>query len=65
MCTVELLIARNPDEASTLPYLLRLPLAGGLVFRVKDTWPRTNAVFCYPVPPTSGRPAPTSSSGSR
>jgi hypothetical protein len=46
---VELLIARNPDEASTLPYLLRLPLAGGLVFRVKDTWPRTNAVFCYPV----------------
>jgi hypothetical protein len=32
-----------------LPYLLRLPLAGGLVFRVKDTWPRTNAVFCYPV----------------
>ena len=50
MCRVELLIARNPDEASTLPYLLRLPLAGGLVFRVKDTWPRTNAIFCYPVP---------------
>ncbi|MDX6244577.1 MAG: hypothetical protein QOE76_2300 [Frankiales bacterium] len=46
---MELLIARNPDEASTLPFLLRLPLAGGLVFRVKDTWPRTNAVFCYPV----------------
>jgi ERCC4 domain/Lsr2 len=49
MSRVELLIARNPDEASTLPYLLRLPIAGGLVFRVKDTWPRTNAIFCYPV----------------
>ncbi|BEP13474.1 hypothetical protein acdb102_17850 [Acidothermaceae bacterium B102] len=49
MCRVELLIARNPDPESSLPYLLRLPLAGGLVFRVKDTWPRTNAIFCYPV----------------
>jgi hypothetical protein len=49
MGPVELLIARNPDPASTLPFLLRLPLAGGLVFRVKDTWPRTNAIFCYPV----------------
>ena len=49
MCRVELLIARNPDPESTLPYLLRLPLAGGLVFRVKDTWPRTSAIFCYPV----------------
>ncbi len=48
---MELLLARNPDAESTLPYLLRLPLgADGLVFRVKDTWPRTNAVFCYPVP---------------
>jgi ERCC4 domain len=46
---VELVIARNPDPESTLPYLLRLPLAGGLVFRVKDTWPRTSAIFCYPV----------------
>jgi hypothetical protein len=49
MCRVELLIARNPDPESALPFLLRLPIAGGLVFRVKDTWPRTNAVFCYPV----------------
>jgi hypothetical protein len=47
---VELLIARNPDPDSTLPYLLRLPLAGGLVFKAGATWPRTKAVFCYPVP---------------
>ncbi|MDL5154415.1 ERCC4 domain-containing protein [Actinomycetospora termitidis] len=45
----ELLIARNPDPDSTLPYLLRVPTAGGLVFRTSGTWPRTKALFCYPV----------------
>jgi hypothetical protein len=46
---VELLIARNPDPDSRLPYLLWLPLAGGMVFRTSGTWPRTSAVYCYPV----------------
>jgi hypothetical protein len=47
---VELLIARNPDPDSTLPFLLRLPMgAQGLVFRTKGTWPRTNALYCHPV----------------
>ena len=46
---MELLIARNPDPDSTLPYLLRLPLGDGLVFRTKGTWPRTNALYCHPV----------------
>ena len=46
---VELMIARNPDSASTLPYLLRLPLGEGLVFRTKGTWPRTSALYCHPV----------------
>ena len=45
----ELLIARNPDPDSRLPYLLRLPLGGGMVFRTSGTWPRTKALFCYPV----------------
>jgi ERCC4 domain-containing protein len=45
----ELLIAHNPDPDSTLPYLLRLPLAGGMVFRTSGTWPRTKALFCYQV----------------
>lgn len=45
----ELLIAHNPDPDSALPYLLRLPLAGGMVFRTSGTWPRTKALFCYPV----------------
>jgi hypothetical protein len=47
---VELVIARNPDPESSLPYLLRVPLAGGLVFRSGGTWPRTRAIFCYPIP---------------
>ena len=45
----EFVIARNPDEASSLPYLLRLPLASGaVVLKAKDTWPRTNKVYCHP-----------------
>ncbi len=47
---VELVIARNPDADSTLPYLLWLPIGDGLVFRTKDTWPRTAALYCHPVP---------------
>ncbi|MGH3480569.1 MAG: ERCC4 domain-containing protein [Nocardioidaceae bacterium] len=47
----ELVIMTNPDGESSLRYLLRLPIAGGLVFRTAGTWPRTKALFCYPVPP--------------
>lgn len=49
---MELLIAANPDPDSKLPYLLRLPLSGGMVFRTSGTWPRTKALYCYPVPAT-------------
>lgn len=42
-------MARNPDPASSLPYLLRLPLGEGLVFRTRGTWPRTSALYCHPV----------------
>ncbi|MGI9092629.1 MAG: ERCC4 domain-containing protein [Mycobacteriales bacterium] len=45
----ELLIARNPDPDSRLPYLLRIPLGAGLVFRTSGMWPRTKALYCYPV----------------
>ena len=46
---MELLIARNPDTGSSLPFLLRVPLGDGLVFRTKGTWPRTTALYCHPV----------------
>jgi len=48
---VELLVARNPDPVSTLPYLIRVPLGSGLVYRTKGTWPRTGALYCHPVTP--------------
>jgi hypothetical protein len=45
----EMLIAVNPDPDSRLPYLLRVPLGGGMVFRTSGTWPRAKALYCYPV----------------
>jgi hypothetical protein len=43
-------VARNPDEASTLPYLLRVPVAGPpLRLKAKATWPRTAKVYCHQV----------------
>jgi hypothetical protein len=45
---VRFTIARNPDPASKLPYLLRIPVAGGpLILRAKETWPRTSSVYCH------------------
>ncbi len=46
------MIAADPDPDSTLPYLLRLPLGGGMVFRTSGTWPRTKALYCHFVPLT-------------
>jgi ERCC4 domain len=45
----ELLIAKNPDPESHLGYLLLVPHGGGLVFRTSGVWPRTKALFCYPM----------------
>ncbi|GAA3345460.1 hypothetical protein GCM10020358_52630 [Amorphoplanes nipponensis] len=55
---MQLLIARNPDPESRLPYLLRVPLGAGLVFRTAGTWPRTNALYCYLVPESEWPAAP-------
>lgn len=44
----DFLIAANPDDASTLPYLVRLPLGpAGIVLKVRDTWPRTSKVYAH------------------
>ena len=43
-------VARNPEVGSRLPYLLRLPLAGGqLVLKARESWPRTAKVYCHRV----------------
>lgn len=39
-------VARNPDPDSRLPYLLWLPIDGGLVLKARDIWPRASRVFC-------------------
>jgi ERCC4-type nuclease len=54
----ELLIAANPDPDSTLAYLLRVPLGDGIVLRTAGTWPRTTALYCYPVPTDDWPAAP-------
>ena len=42
-------VARNPDPASRLPYLVRLPLPGGdVVLKAREPWPRTGVVYCHP-----------------
>lgn len=44
----DLLIARNPDPDSTLPYLVRIPLGrDGIVVKAKQTWPRESKVYCH------------------
>ncbi|BDH57963.1 histone-like nucleoid-structuring protein Lsr2 [Tsukamurella sp. PLM1] len=46
---MELVIAINPDPDSSLKYLIWVPIGDGRVFRTSDTWPRTKALFCFPV----------------
>jgi hypothetical protein len=41
-------VARNPEPDSSLPYLLRLPIDGGLVLKAGDSWPRLSRVYCHP-----------------
>jgi hypothetical protein len=41
-------VARNPDPASKLPYLIRLPLGRDpLVLKAAAAWPRTAKVYCH------------------
>jgi hypothetical protein len=42
------LVARNPEEDSKLPFLVRLPIDGGLVLKTRDVWPKTARVYCHP-----------------
>jgi hypothetical protein len=44
----DLLVARNPDPDSALPYLVRIPLGpAGVVVKAKEPWPRTAKVYCH------------------
>jgi hypothetical protein len=43
----DFVIARNAEEGSTLPCILRIPLGDGILLKSKDTWPRTAKVYCH------------------
>ncbi len=44
----DFVVARNPEEGSTLPYLVRIPLAErAVVLKVREKWPRMSKVYCH------------------
>lgn len=45
--TTVFLVARNPQDDSRLPYLVRLPLEHGLVLKARAPWPATARVYCH------------------
>ncbi|MEX2416816.1 MAG: ERCC4 domain-containing protein [Actinomycetota bacterium] len=42
------IIARNPEQDSKLPYLLRLPVEQGILLKARETWPAVSRVYCHP-----------------
>jgi hypothetical protein len=41
----------TPEADSSLPFLVRLPLADGeVLLKVRATWPRTAKINCHPAP---------------
>lgn len=46
----ELVVARNPEPDSALPYLILVPLGEhGIVLKAREAWPRTAKVYCHRV----------------
>lgn len=42
-------VALNPQEGTSLPYLLHLPLGDGVILKTSETWPRASRLYCHPV----------------
>jgi hypothetical protein len=42
-------VARNPDAESSLPYLLQVPVGGGLTLKAAESWPLSARVYCHPL----------------
>lgn len=45
----DFVVALNPDADSRLPFLVRIPLGGGLDLKARDSWPRSARVYCHPL----------------
>src|SRR6266511_4791814 len=43
----DFVVARNPEPDSKLPYLLLLPVEGGVVLKAREPWPTTSRVYCH------------------
>lgn len=44
----DFVIARNTEDGSSLPYVLRVPYGdGGVLLKARETWPRTSKVYCH------------------
>jgi hypothetical protein len=41
------IVATNPQADSRLPYLLRLPIASGLILKARAPWPAIARVYCH------------------
>jgi hypothetical protein len=41
------ILAHNPDENSSLPYLVGLPIEGGIFFKTREAWPRASRSYCH------------------
>lgn len=46
----EFVVAVNPEEGSSLPFLLRVPVEGQppVLLKARETWPSTSKVYCHP-----------------
>lgn len=45
----DFVLAHNPETDSSLPYLVRLPIEGGIFFKTRETWPRASRSYCHPI----------------
>lgn len=43
----EFLVAQNPQENSQLPFLIRLPIDGGVILKARASWPTSSRVYCH------------------
>lgn len=43
----EFIVARNPDIESKLPFLIALPIDGGVLLKAREPWPRASRVYCH------------------
>jgi len=41
-------VGRNPEEGSSLPFLLELPVRGGVILKAREPWPTSSRVYCHP-----------------